>query len=108
MEKYSVYTKFIAKEGKEKELLDVLTKAAQSMEDAKGCMMWIVFQERKDKKVMGVMEVWETREDQRASLLLEGMTNLIGEGLKVMDGRPEQTGLTAISGKGLPESRQSS
>ncbi|HEV2800513.1 MAG TPA: antibiotic biosynthesis monooxygenase family protein [Pyrinomonadaceae bacterium] len=102
MNKYALYGKLQAKAGKGKELGEILLKAAKLMENAKGCLLYLVGKEADNTDGIYIIEVWETKQDHDDSLKVPGVRELIMEAMPILDGKP--TGgmtLEILGGKGL-------
>lgn len=100
MSKYSLAGKFKTKPGKREEMIDILTEAANGMADVKGCHLYIVHKDAKDENAVWVYELWDTKEDHDASLKLPGTPEMIAKAMPLIDGKPEDNELEAVSGKG--------
>ena len=102
MNKYGLFGKLQAQTGKGKELGEILLKAAKLMENAKGCILYVVNKEAGNPDSIYVMEVWESKEDHDNSLNVSGVRELITQAMPILDGKPER-GMTleVLGGKGL-------
>lgn len=89
--KYGLSGSFTAVEGKGNELASILEDAANLMKDAKGCLVYIVGQQSDDKDIVHVFEVWESKEDHDSSLQINGVRELIGKAMPIIDGKPSGT-----------------
>lgn len=89
--KYGLSGSFTAVEGKGNELASILEDAANLMKDAKGCLVYIVGQQSDDKDIVHVFEVWESKEDHDSSLHINGVRELIGKAMPIIDGKPSGT-----------------
>jgi quinol monooxygenase YgiN len=74
---YALIGKFTATEGKQTALGDQLLKAAAGMENAPGCLQYLVYLDEADG--VWVSELWRSKEDHDASLNLPGTPELIAE-----------------------------
>ena len=99
--KYGLYGKFQAQAGKGKELGEILLKAANLMENAKGCRLYIVNKTADNPDGIYVIEVWDSKEDHDNSLKLPGVRELITQAMPILDGKPEGITLEVLGGKGL-------
>ncbi|MDZ7694814.1 MAG: antibiotic biosynthesis monooxygenase [Balneolaceae bacterium] len=100
--RYGLSGKFRAKEGKSDQLVAILLKAAESVSNAAGCLLYIVCQDSSDEQIIWVNEVWETKEDHDNSLHFEGIQELISQALPLIDGKPEQgIQLRVLGGLGI-------
>lgn len=86
--KYGLSGSFSAKKGKGDELASILEEAANLMKTAKGCMIYIVGQQSDNKDVVHVFEVWDSKEDHDDSLHIDGVRELIGKAMPIIDGKP--------------------
>ncbi len=102
MNKYGLYGKLQAQAGKGKELGDILLKAAKLMENAKGCILYIVNKEVGDSDGIYIFEVWESKQDHDDSLKVVGLGELIKQALPILEGKPTGgTTLEVLGGKGI-------
>jgi len=99
--KYGLYGKLQAQAGKGKELSEILLKAARLMENAKGCILYIVNKTAENPDGVYVIEVWDSKEDHDNSLKLPGVRELITQAMPILDGKPEGITLEVLGGKGL-------
>lgn len=72
------------------------------MENAAGCVLYIVNTDPADADAVWVTEVWEREEDHAASLTIEGVQPLIEETMPLLASPPEQIRVGLVGGKGLP------
>jgi len=86
--KYGLSGSFTAKEGKGDELNSILEDAANLMKTAKGCMIYIVGQQSDNKDIVHVFEVWDSKEDHDNSLSIDGVRELIGKAMPLIEGKP--------------------
>ncbi|MEO9884861.1 MAG: antibiotic biosynthesis monooxygenase [Balneola sp.] len=86
--KYGLSGSFSAKKGKGDELASILEEAANLMKTAKGCMIYIVGQQSDNKDVVHVFEVWDSKEDHDDSLHIDGVRELIGKAMPLIEGKP--------------------
>jgi quinol monooxygenase YgiN len=82
-------------------LVEILTTAAEYMQDLDGCHMYIVAEDADDPAKVWVMELWESREAHDHSLTLPHIRELIGKARPILKGSPSGAALIPISGKGL-------
>ena len=99
--KYGLYGKLQAQAGKGQELSEILLKAAKLMEQAKGCILYIVSKAANNPDAVYVMEVWDSKEDHDNSLKLPGVPELISQAMPILDGKPEGITLEVLGGKGI-------
>ncbi len=102
MNKYGLFGKLQAQAGKGKELGDILLKAAKLMENAKGCILYIVNKDADNTDCTWVMEIWDSKEEHDNSLKIAGVRELIMQAMPILNGKPEG-GITleVLGGKGL-------
>lgn len=86
--KYGLSGSFTAIEGKGDELAAILSEAANLMKTAKGCLIYVVGQQSDNKDVIHVFEVWDSKEDHDNSLSIEGVRELIGKAMPLIEGKP--------------------
>jgi quinol monooxygenase YgiN len=83
----------------------ILLKAAGQMQNAKGCILYIVGKTADNPDGIYVIEVWNSKEDHDNSLKLAGVRELISQAMPILDGRPDGTTLEILGGKGLSPTR---
>lgn len=86
--KYGLSGNFTAKKGKGDELTSILENAASLMKGAKGCLVYIVGQQSDNKDIVHVFEVWDSKQDHDDSLNVEGVRELIGKAMPIIEGKP--------------------
>ena len=101
MNKYAFFGKMTTKAGKRDELMAILSQAAASMNDVKGCRLYIIHKDSQDENAICVYELWDSKEDHNASLKLTIVQELIGKAMPLLDGMPEGKQFEAVAGKGL-------
>lgn len=89
--KYGLSGSFTAVDGKGDELASILEDAASLMKDAKGCLVYIVGQQSDDKDIVHVFEVWDSKQDHDDSLSIDGVRELIGKAMPIIEGNPSGT-----------------
>lgn len=99
--KYGLYGKLQAQTGKGPELGEILLKAAELMEHAPGCLLYIVNNTVDNPDRIYIIEVWESKEDHDNSLQLPGVRELITQATPILDGQPEGITLDVLGGAGL-------
>jgi quinol monooxygenase YgiN len=99
--KYGLYGKLQAHAGKGKELGDILLKAARLLENAQGCVLYIISKTADSPEGIYVFEVWDTKEDHDNSLKLAGVRELISQAMPLLAGKPEGATFDVLGGKGL-------
>jgi quinol monooxygenase YgiN len=99
--KYGLYGKLQAQAGKGKELGEILLKAAKLMENAKGCVLYIVSKTADNPDSIYVFEVWDSKEDHDNSLKFPGVRELISQAMPIAAGKPEGITFEVLGGKGL-------
>lgn len=71
------------------------------MENAEGCLLYVVNTAAGEPDGVYVMEVWESQEHHDNSLKLPGVRELIAQAMPILDGRPEGITLEVLGGKGV-------
>lgn len=99
--KYGLYGTLQAQAGKGHELSEILLHAAKLMENAQGCILYIVNTTPDKPDQIHIVEVWESEDDHDRSLQLPGVRELISEAIPILDGKPEGITLNVLGGKGL-------
>lgn len=83
-------------------LASILLEAAQLVSTAKGCHLYLVSRDTKEAEAVWVTEVWDSKEDHDNSLKVEGVRELIGRAMPLLDGMPEKgQELEVLGGAGI-------
>lgn len=98
---YGFSGSFKTKPGKGPELIAILLQAAEDVQTAKGCHLYIISQDEKDPDTVHVFETWDSREDHDNSLKLEDSKDLIAQAMPLLDGKPQGMSLKVFGGAGL-------
>jgi quinol monooxygenase YgiN len=102
MNKYLLHGKLKAKAGSGEQLSSILLQASQLISAVKGCQLYLISKDAKDKETTWVTEVWDSKEDHDNSLKLENVRALIGQAMPIIDGMPEKgQELELLGGFGL-------
>jgi quinol monooxygenase YgiN len=100
--KYGLYGKLQAQPGQRDALAEILLRAARMMEDAPGCILYVVSTSPDDPDGVYVMELWDSKDDHDRSLQLPGVRELIAQAMPILGGPPQGTTLDVLGGRGLP------
>lgn len=100
MNKFGLYTKFTAHEGRRDELAGMLLEAAQGMASVESCDVYAINIPDEDSTGVWVTEVWSDSSAHQASLSLEEAKSLIQKARPLIAGI-EQIKLTTLGGKGI-------
>ncbi|GIO36353.1 hypothetical protein J41TS12_12140 [Paenibacillus antibioticophila] len=100
MNKFGLYTKFTAHEGRREELAGMLLEAAQGMSSVESCDVYAINIPDEDPTGVWVTEVWSDSSAHQASLSLEEAKSLIQQARPLIAGI-EQIKLTTLGGKGI-------
>ena len=87
---YGLHGKLNAKEGKAQELASILLDASALMQNAKGCHLYAVSIDQNNPNEVWVTEIWESKEDHAQSLSVDGVKELIGKAIPLLDGSPQK------------------
>jgi quinol monooxygenase YgiN len=100
--RYGIYTRHTAKPGQRDNLVAVLLRAADALQDNQDCLQWVV-NTTDDPDVIWVNVLWTSKEAHDSSLQPENVRALIGEARQFLseDVMPEQVFVTPVGGKGL-------
>lgn len=90
MNKYGLHGSLKAKLGKGQELSSILVEASKIVSQAKGCISYVVGLDTKDKDLIWVSEIWESKEDHDASLTQENVRTLIGKAMPLLAEMPTE------------------
>jgi quinol monooxygenase YgiN len=101
MTRLGLYTKFTVHPGQRDRLVETLLGGAAHMDHVAGCELYIVNESSEHPDMVWVTEVWDSEEQHRASLSLEGVPELIQQTMPLLAGPPEQIRVMPLGGKGL-------
>ncbi|WP_409300040.1 putative quinol monooxygenase [Peribacillus sp. SCS-155] len=101
MNHFGLFGKFITKEGERDALVDILLRAAQSMQDLEDCEIYTVHVSPEESNSVFVYEVWKDESAHQASLLLEATQELIQSAKPLIAGMERICTIKPIGGKGL-------
>lgn len=101
MEKFGLYGKLIAVEGKRDELTKILLDAAHSLNELNECEIYIVNISENEPDSVFVYEVWSNEDAHKASLSLEATQTLIQKAKPIMAGMERISTLIPKGGKGI-------
>jgi len=80
---YGTVTRFVAAEGKRRDLADILAAASKGM---RGCENYTVGLDRGDENAIIVSELWKSEKDHLASLESDKVRNAIAKGRPMIAG----------------------
>jgi quinol monooxygenase YgiN len=102
MNKYGLYGKLQAKNGQGAALGQILLEAAALMQNAKGCILYVVSVEAEQPDNIWVTEIWDSKEDHDSSLYLPGVRELIAKAMPLLGEPPSRgTTLEVLGGVGI-------
>lgn len=102
MKKYGLHGKLKATSGNGEKLANILLEASTLVSTAKGCYLYLVSKDKFEKDAVWVTEVWDSKESHDNSLKVEGVRELIGQAMPILDGQPEKgQELDVLGGAGL-------
>ncbi|WP_019156349.1 putative quinol monooxygenase [Robertmurraya massiliosenegalensis] len=100
-EKFSIFGKFLIKDGERDTMVQLLLEAAESMKDLEDCEVYIVSTAENEPDAVYVYEVWSEENAHQASLTLEATQTLIKRAKPIIVGMERISTLQAIGGKGI-------
>jgi len=89
MKKYGLHGKFKVSTGNAEKLANILIKASDLVSTSKSCKLYVVSMDSTDENSVWVTEIWDSKEDHDNSLNVEGVRELIGQAMPLLDGKPE-------------------
>lgn len=101
MEKFGLFGKVIAHQGKRDELVQVLLQAASILKNFDGCEWYVVNVSDKEPDAIWVTEIWRDEAAHHASLQQSDIRSLIQQGRPLIAGFGEQTRYRPVGGVGL-------
>ncbi len=103
MSKYASYVRFTARPGQRDALVDLLLQAADSLSATDTCELYVINVSQDEEDVVWVTEVWDSEQEARAALAVEGASANIQQVLALLATRPEKVTLEPVGGKGLAD-----
>jgi quinol monooxygenase YgiN len=94
---YAYIGKFTATPGNQRALADRLLIAAKKMENAAGCLQYLIY--TGDNESVWVSEIWRTKDDHDASLEIPGVREFIRETMPLI-ANMDSNQLTPVGGHG--------
>lgn len=101
MSKFSLFGKFIIKEGERDKMVDILLEAAESMKNLTECEIYLVNISESEPNSVYVYEVWSNENAHQASLTLEATQTLIRRAKPIITGMERISTLKTMGGKGI-------
>ncbi len=101
MPAYGCYVKFTAKPGQRESLVTHLLSAATSVEEAAGCLLYLINTSPDKPECVWVTEVWKSQAEHDVSLNNEQARAAIQQVLPLLTDRPEKIDVLPLGGKGL-------
>jgi quinol monooxygenase YgiN len=105
MDGYSLCGSLRATEGEGDALAALLLEAADALEAAEGCLLYIVNRVDDDPEAVWVIEVWTDEAAHQASLSLPSVQEIIGRARPLIAGSGERFELRPVGGLGLPSGK---
>lgn len=100
--KYGLHGCLTAKAGKAIELSQILLQAAQLMKKTKGCQLYMVSVDKGAPNDIWVTEIWDSKTDHDASLQQDGVRELIGKAMPLLENAPQKgQELNILGGLGI-------
>lgn len=98
MNKYGLHGKFKVTKGNTEKLANILIEASDLVSTAKGCRLYAVSTDKTDEDSVWVTEIWDSKEDHDNSLNVDGVRELIGQAMPLLDGNPEMGQVLEVLG----------
>ena len=99
---YGLFGKMTAVAGQGDALTRHLLDAAEALQNAPGCHLYVVSRDPQDQDSVWVMEVWDSSDAHRASLELDAIRDLITRARPIIEGMSDRFEFEPVGGKGLP------
>lgn len=81
-------------------LIHILSQAADLMQTAAGCRLYVVSRDADDNGLTWVMELWDSQAAHDESLALPGVRDLINQAMPLLKGTPKGVKLEPVAGMG--------
>ncbi|WP_042149914.1 putative quinol monooxygenase [Paucisalibacillus sp. EB02] len=101
MSKFSIFGKFIVREGQQDKLVEILLEAAESLNNLEECEIYLVSTSDNEPNCVYVYEVWSNENAHQASLSLESTQALISRAKPIITGMERISTLETKGGKGI-------
>lgn len=102
MNRFGLHGKLTAKPGQREALLQYLLQAAELVQDAPGCYLYVVAIAPGDRDALWVTEAWRNKADHDASLSIPGVRELIARARSLIASMSDQNITIPVGGKGIP------
>jgi quinol monooxygenase YgiN len=100
---YGCYVKFTARPGQRDALVEHLLSAAASVEQAAGCVWYVINTSPTEPDIVWVTELWQNEALHDASLTHEDAQAAIRQVLPLLADRPQKIDLVPVGGKGIAQ-----
>lgn len=101
MHHYTLQTRFITRESKGNNLLNILTRLYNKMAYVHGCHLYIINQDTENGDHILVTELWDSPESHASSQKLSDFQEALSQASSLLAIEPERRVLKAVAGKGL-------
>lgn len=101
MDKFSLFGKFMVREGERDTMVNILLEAAESMKNLDDCEIYLVNISESEPNSVYVYEVWSNENAHQASLTLEATQTLIRQAKPIITGMDRISILKTKGGKGI-------
>jgi quinol monooxygenase YgiN len=100
MARFGMVGKLVAHPGRRSDLVGLLISATRALQDADGCELYVVSQDRDDLDTIWVFEAWRDEAAHRASLDMPAVRGVIERGLP-LNAERDGAKLEPVGGVGL-------
>lgn len=98
---YAMIGKLTAQPGQRKDLVAILTQAAQAVGELPACRLYLVSEDVADDVTVHIFEAWDDQASHDASLQLGQVRALISLAMPLLAGAPDGRELYLVGGHGL-------
>ena len=99
--KFGYYGSLRAKDGERTALAEILLQAAEVVKELPGCRIYLINMDNVDPDLLRITEVWDSKQDQLASLGNDEVRELIGKAMPLMTEEQEKgIEMTVVGGLG--------
>jgi quinol monooxygenase YgiN len=91
-----------AKPGQRRRVVEILLESGKLFDDNPACLLYLVSEATDEPDVIWVVDLWTDQEAHAEALQAPELRPFVEQAMPLLEGMPEQIGVRAVGGKGLP------
>jgi quinol monooxygenase YgiN len=91
-----------AKPGQRRRVVEILLESGKLFDDNPTCLLYLVSEATDEPDVIWVVDLWTDQEAHAEALQAPELRPFVEQAMPLLEGMPEQIGVRAVGGKGLP------